>query len=116
MFRLFDFPDPVSHSANREPTTTPLQQLFVLNSPYFQQRSAALAARVQADVPVPPQAAGDQVRSVYQRLFRRVPTSRELSLGVQFLDGATSSGVPLNEAWQQYAQMLLASNELLFVD
>ncbi|HND52486.1 MAG TPA: PSD1 and planctomycete cytochrome C domain-containing protein [Pirellulaceae bacterium] len=116
MFRLFDFPDPVSHSANREPTTTPLQQLFVLNSAYFQQRSAALAARVQADVPAPPNGTTDQVRAVYRRLFSRTPTSRELSLGAEFLDGAKSAGVPLAEAWQQYAQMLLASNELLFVD
>ena len=33
MLRLFDFPDPTTHSAARMPTTTPLQQLFVAQQP-----------------------------------------------------------------------------------
>ena len=33
MLRMHDFPEASAHSPRREPTTTPLQQLFVLNSP-----------------------------------------------------------------------------------
>src|SRR5206468_2298967 len=33
LLRLHDFPDPTGHSPGRVPTTTPLQQLFTLNSP-----------------------------------------------------------------------------------
>ena len=40
MLRLHDFPDPTTHSASRMPTTTPLQQLFTLNSPFLQQQAA----------------------------------------------------------------------------
>src|SRR5437763_1846377 len=39
LLRLHDFPDPVTHSAARTPTTTPLQQLFTLNSPFMQQQA-----------------------------------------------------------------------------
>ena len=43
LLRLHDFPDPTTHSPGRVPTTTPLQQLFVLNSPFMRQQAAALA-------------------------------------------------------------------------
>ena len=49
MLRLFDFPDPLAHSPGRDPTTTPLQQLFVLNSDFLQQQAAALSQRVAAE-------------------------------------------------------------------
>jgi len=44
MLRLHDFPDAASHSPSREPTTTAIQQLFVLNSPFVQKQATALAA------------------------------------------------------------------------
>src|SRR5262249_10566683 len=46
VLRLHDFPDPTTHSAARTPTTTPLQQLFVLNSPFMRQQAQALARRL----------------------------------------------------------------------
>ncbi len=103
LLRLHDFPDPTTHSASRTPTTTPLQQLFVLNSPFMQQQSAALAKRAEI--------AGDneaRVRRVYQLLFGRLPASGEAKLAKDFLIDAPS--------WPAYCQALLGSNEFLFVD
>ena len=103
LLRLHDFPDPTTHSASRTPTTTPLQQLFVLNSPFMQQQSAALAKQVES--------AGDnetRVRRVYQLLFGRLPTSGEMKIAKEFLIDAAS--------WTAYCQALLGSNEFLFVD
>src|SRR4051812_45982215 len=51
LLRLNDFPDPTAHSPARVPTTTPLQQLFVLNSPFIQQQAAALSRRLKAEAP-----------------------------------------------------------------
>src|SRR5581483_8615166 len=51
LLRLHDFPDPTAHSPARVPTTTPLQQLYTLNSPFLQQESAALAGRLKAEAP-----------------------------------------------------------------
>jgi hypothetical protein len=111
MLRLYDFPDPLGHSPRREPTTTPLQQLFVLNSPFLQQQAEHLAKRVQQDCPDDVAA---QIERAYLLLFGRTPTSEELQLGREFL----SSGVAEDprEAWTRYAQVLLGSNEFFFVD
>src|SRR5262249_52712060 len=46
LLRLYDFPDPTTHSPGRVPTTTPLQQLLVLNGPLVRQQAAALARRL----------------------------------------------------------------------
>ncbi len=113
LLRLHDFPDPVSHSGSRMPTTTPLQQLFVLNSSYMQARAAALARFVQAERP------GDlaaQVALAHVRLFSRESTLDEIATGVEFLKSPQSGDVTLDAVWRQYAQVLLASNELQFVD
>src|SRR5262249_47422772 len=102
---------PTTHSATRTPTITPLQQLFVLNSPFVQQQSSALARRLRAE------GGGEEarVRRAYALLFGRPPTGTELKLAAEFL--AAGKTDPEREArWQQYAQVLLGSNEFLFLD
>jgi hypothetical protein len=113
LLRLYDFPDPVSHAALRDPTTTPLQQLFVLNSPLIAQWSEWAGKRWAAMHPGKPD---DSIRAAYRELFLRDPTSTQLARGRAFLADAQASGQPAEAAWRQYAQALLASNEMLFVD
>jgi len=103
---LFDFPNPVSTSDGRIPTATPLQQLFFLNSRFIQARATALAKRLEGE-------AGDdrgRIRGAYRILFQRAPLEKEMQLGLGYL---TSAG---KDAWPLYAQALLSSNELMFVD
>jgi hypothetical protein len=112
LLRLFDFPDPATHSPDREPTTTALQQLFVLNGPLMRQQAKALA-----DLLLAGSAMNDEtiVRHAYGRLFARQPSPKELQLGVQFLSAQSASardGQPV----QAYAQALLGSSEFMFVD
>ena len=107
ILRLNDFPDPLTHSPNRSPTTTPLQQLFVLNSPFMQQQAEALVARMDREV------AGDdqlKIEQAYRWLFGRPATKQELELGLSFLKEGSAA------TRQQYAQVLLGSNEFSFVD
>lgn len=113
LLRLHDFPDPVAHSGSRMPTTTPLQQLFVLNSSFMQTRAAALAKLVQVEQPNDLSA---QVVLAHERLFSREASGDEIATGVEFLKSSQASGVTLDAAWLQYAQALLASNELQFID
>jgi hypothetical protein len=113
LLRLFDFPDPNITSGERTVTTVPLQQLFVLNSEFMVQNAKALAARLRAS-------AGDDVsriRQAFWLLYGRPVTDRELRLGLAFVTGAETPGrAPTLTRWEQYAQVLLSTNELLYVD
>lgn len=113
MLRLLDFPDPTTHNPSRDATTTPLQQLFVLNSPFMLQQSAAFAERVRREAP------GDldgQVRRAYRLLYGREPTVRQAQLAREFLTTAGNDPAALDTLWKQYAQVLLGSNEFAFID
>jgi len=109
MLAMFDHPDPNAHAAKRVQTTTTLQKLFVLNSPFMVRQSAALAKRALA-------AAGrdsERIRWAYRRCFGRPPTAEELQLGLNYL-GENNDGH--SARWEHYAQVLLASNEMLMLD
>jgi Protein of unknown function (DUF1553)/Protein of unknown function (DUF1549)/Planctomycete cytochrome C len=109
LLRLYDFPDPTTHSAGRVPTTTPLQQLFILNSDFMRRQSTALARRLQAT----PGDDADRIRSAYRLLYARPATDKEVRLGSAYL---SEGGADRAESWRQYAQVLLGSNEFLYVD
>ena len=102
MLRIHDVPDPGAHNPWRTETITPLQGLFALNSPFIQQHSDVLAQW----------AMGHSVEEVYARLFQRKPSEHELAVQRAFVSGREKNAA----VWSQYAQALLAGNEMLFVD
>jgi hypothetical protein len=97
---LYDFPDPMMTAPRRELTTSPLQQLFVMNSPFMQERAAHLVARVSGAPDVP-----GKIRDMYRDAVDRDPTPKELDTALTYLDKGTLA---------QFAQALLASNEVIF--
>ncbi|HEX4795876.1 MAG TPA: PSD1 and planctomycete cytochrome C domain-containing protein [Humisphaera sp.] len=101
LFQLFDFPEATMHSPGREVTTTPLQQLFAMNSAFMQNQAAALAKSVEKR----PQGA-DRVRAMYHQVFSRDPSEEELKLAADYLSAGGTT--------EQYAQALLNTNEVLF--
>jgi hypothetical protein len=109
MLQLFDFPDPNVHSALRSLTITPLQKLFVMNSPFMLQNAESLAARLSESS----ENTREKIARAYAMLFARDPTQQELQLAVAFLGRKESRAL---SRWRQYAQVLLASNELMYVD
>ncbi|MDE0863545.1 MAG: PSD1 and planctomycete cytochrome C domain-containing protein [Rubripirellula sp.] len=106
MLARFDFPDPNAHSALRFETTTPLQKLFLLNSPFMAHQADALATRLTQH--------GGSNRSkiewAYKLLFSREPNPTEISLAEKFVAQEDA------DIWTQYAQALLISNEMFMVD
>ena len=110
MLLMHDFPDPTAHSPQRQTTTTALQGLYALNGPLLLNRAAALVRRLASET----KDDADRIRLAYRLLYSRESTPREVEFGIQFL-GDTSVGAR-DAAWVQYAHVLLASNELLFVD
>jgi hypothetical protein len=100
LLQLYGFPEATMHSPGRETTTTPLQQLFVLNSPFLRDQAATLAAGIGRERDV-----NAQVRVLYHKVLAREPSTRELLLGVQYLATGTLS---------DYAQALLCTNEVIY--
>jgi hypothetical protein len=79
---VFDAPQWFSSASSRDVTTTPIQSLLLLNSPFMLKRGEALAARVAKEAP------GDeaaQVRRLYQILFARLPSPTEAARAATFL-------------------------------
>jgi len=123
MLRLFDFPDPNISSGSRAFTTVPLQQLFVLNSEFMIANAKAVAARLQRASSTS-RTSNDTARigDAYRLIFGRVPTERELKLGLAYLSSSESG--PTNESstpatlsrWERFTHALLATNEFAFVD
>ena len=113
MLALFDFPDPNTHADRRTETTTPLQKLFVLNSPFMVTQAAHLVERLMAEFPGDQEGVeGRRIDRAYRVLFGRPPTDAEISLGLAFLPAGESR----KARWRQYAHALLAANEMLFID
>jgi hypothetical protein len=110
LLRLFDFPDPNITSDERTVTTVPLQQLFVLNSEFLVNNAKALAAR-RATVANHDE---ERIRHAFILLYGRPAMPRELALGLGFLAAKGPPGTLTR--WEQYAQVLLSTNEFLYVD
>ncbi|HEY3897207.1 MAG TPA: PSD1 and planctomycete cytochrome C domain-containing protein [Chthoniobacter sp.] len=106
----FDYPDANVHAEKRSVTITPMQKLFMLNSPFILGHAADFAALLQGGAEDDP----TRVTNAYRLLFARDPDDTELALAADFLRRpAPASGTT---RWEQYAQMLLISNEMLYVD
>ena len=114
LLRLYDFPPPTSHSPSRDATTTPLQQLFVLNSEFVEEQARVLADRLHREANQ--SSSGDQIARCYQILFQRLPTEEETRLGEGFLKQSGDNVASESSRWIQYIQSLLGLNELFFVD
>jgi hypothetical protein len=107
MLMQFDYPDANVHAEKRSITTSPMQKLFMLNSPFALQQAKALAARFESGTDE------TRVQNIYKSIFSRPPEARELQAGVRFLKQDSSAEL---SPWEQYVHMLLCSNEMLYVD
>lgn len=107
---LFDYPDANVHAARRSSSTTPTQKLYMLNSPFMVEQSKALARRLL----VVKGGDASRVRLAYGLLFAREPEASEIQFAQEFLKQTASDQGMTN--WDQFAQALLATNEMLYVD
>ena len=109
---LYDFPDPNVTAEKRSETITPLQKLFVLNSEFMQSQAEALEARLLQAVPGEgAEVAVQRIDWAWRNLFGRPATADEQRLSEDFLRQVDAAG-----RWRQFAHVLLASNELQYVD
>ena len=107
--RLFDFPLMRSTVEQRPSSIVPQQFLFFMNSPFMIDRAKALVARLHSLS----DSNEDRIKHAYQLLYARDPEPAELEIGLSFVSAA-SDGSGLS-SWDRYAQVLLSSNEFMFV-
>ncbi|MCP4887844.1 MAG: DUF1553 domain-containing protein [Planctomycetaceae bacterium] len=121
---LFDAADPNQSVASRQPTTTPTQALFLMNSPFVHEQASGFADRIVA-------VAGDDRAKVlwaFETVQGRIPEDRIIEDAIAFvseyrekIDGKKVIGEkginPGDRAvWSAFARVLVTSNAFLFVD
>jgi hypothetical protein len=117
LFRAFDFASPDQSAERRPRTTVPQQALFSMNAPFVIEQATALAA-----LPDVAGAATDAKRldALYRAVLARSPAPEELTAAARFLAFSETSRSAADPArltrLEQLAQVLLMTNELLFVD
>lgn len=111
VFRTFDFANPDVSSQGRFTTTVPQQALFMMNNPFVVEQARQL---VQRDEIKRAKNDADKIQKLYQLVWLRPPEREEVRVAEKFIAGQPPKATlsPL----EKYAQVLLLSNELLFVD
>jgi hypothetical protein len=139
LYRTFDFAVPDATSSRRFVTTVPQQALFLMNSPFLHEQVRQLTASLGLPPAWASAAPGsgsagdpaDGVRQLYRRVLGRWPEPDELNLAIEFVrrqtdPSPTEQGAwgpppdtkvdrPLSP-WEQLSQVLLLTNEFMFVD
>ena len=112
LFRTFDFANPDISNQGRFRTTVPQQALFMMNSPFVIDQARHLSQRME--IKAGP-TAKEKLRRLYQIVLQRNPTQQEIGLGQRFLISQQHGAAPFSSL-EKYSQVLLLSNELMFVD
>jgi mono/diheme cytochrome c family protein len=114
---VFDAPRIVFSCTQRNVSTTSLQSLALLNSQFNTLRARQFAERLKQENG---QTLEKKLRRAYRLAFARAPTSRELQAGHRFLAAQSAlaqTGVDAEvRAWSDYCQMLISTNEFLYVE
>lgn len=117
----FDLPTGVEVVGQREETTLPTQDLFLLNNRLVVEQSQRFAERSLQDQTASPD---QQVETFFRRILLREPSPVEREQSVQYVQetiemltvpGHSESSAE-QQAWAGLAQALFASNEFRFVD
>lgn len=103
-FGAFDCPDGGQIAPRRNVSTTPLQALNLLNSPFMVQQSELLAARVKREAGDDPAA---QVRRGFRLAFGRNATVQEIDSATKLIN---------DHGLAAFGRALINANEFLFVE
>ena len=103
---LFDAADPTGIVEKRTESTVAPQALWLMNHPFALAQARALAARARTSAPDD----ATRVRWLYQTLYGREATAREITIGQRALAGGNDA------AWEAYCQILFCANEFAYID
>ncbi len=114
---LFDQPDTNTSTGRRTGATVPQQSLYLMNNPWIDRQTEALASRIIRGSRQRQQ----RINDVYRRTFGRLPSGEENQLCQRLLDAvakviAKESTDSDFESWKALCKVLLISNEFLYLD
>jgi mono/diheme cytochrome c family protein len=116
LLNLFDFGDATTTSDGRTRTNVAPQALFMMNSNFILERSRSLAEYLLKN---PDLDDTQRVQRAYLVSLSRKPTAREIQDAVRYVCNfpRKNSGAEARlEGWQSFCQVLMASNEFIYVD
>ena len=120
---VFDFPVMAVNCTRRTNSATPLQSLTMLNSEFVMQRAEDFADRIlEGGGSASP--AEKKVESAFMMALGRKPTAEEMQWSVEhiakekqrYLDLKTAPDESAKKALASVCQMLMATNEFLYVE
>lgn len=116
---LFDAADPNQSVAKRQPTTTPTQALFLMNSPFVHTQAKDFGKRIAA-------VTGDDRTKIlwaFKTVHSQIPEEADVQEALAFISAyhkRLAKDDPKNgqdpEAWSALARVLFTSNQFLYVD
>jgi len=115
---LFDSADPNVSIGKRQPTVTPTQALFLMNSKFVHDQADGLAKRIVTAEKTTEQ----RVRLAFELGHGRQPSKSDFDTAVDFVTTYSQKfsdhNQPASEdqAWSGLARVILTSNSFLFVD
>jgi hypothetical protein len=115
LFRAFDFPVPDQCAEKRPKTIVPQQALFGLNSAFVMEQAKEVVSRAEIAMFSNP---GERIDALFRRVYARHASKEEVARCLEFVGGgaSTSSGATGLSPWELLAQVLLISNEAVFLD
>lgn len=120
---VFDYPMIDATCTRRVNSATPLQSLTMMNDTFILESASYLAARA-GDMAQADGLTARKLEAVYLLALSRKPTAKEIQLGEEYLRQQqkiyVDANVPVRDAaaksFASLAQMVLSSNEFLYVD
>ena len=117
MLDVFDAPSIVTNCTFRSTSTIPIQSLSLLNSDFVIRRAGALSERITREAVATTDA---RITRAFLLTFSRGPHAEEREAAQQFLaeQPAKYAGAEdaQQRAWRDFCQMLLASNQFLYIE
>jgi hypothetical protein len=111
---VFDSADGFSSTPERNVTTTPTQALLMINSKDALAHAAEFARRVQAEAGAE---RDSQIFVAYRLAYGREPSNAERAAAIEFLNQqAARNATAASSTLSDFCQVLLNSNEFLYVD
>lgn len=111
LYRAFDYPSPDATSPERSKTSVPQQALYLLNSPFVARQAQRLTDRWKDQPEISDQ---EKLAQLFRAVLQRSPKPEEEAMLLDYVHNSEQKGDW--NAWDNVAQVLLVSNEFMFVD